>query len=52
MSHFGLPELALLPFMLLSAAIPIVGFILVFLTYRKVSAIERLLAASSAPRPE
>jgi len=52
MPNLGLPELVILPFVLLSAALPIAAFVLVFLTYRKVSAIERHLAASSAPRSE
>ncbi len=50
--HFGLPELMMLPFMLVSAALPIAAFVLVFLTYRKVCAIERVLTAAPTPPPE
>ena len=52
MAHFGLPELFILPVVLLSAALPIAGFVLIFLTYRKVTAIEKHLAASSASPSE
>jgi hypothetical protein len=47
MPNLGLPELILLPFILVSFALPIISFVLVLLTYRKVSAIERQLT-----RPE
>ena len=49
MPNLGLPEIVVLPLALLYAALPIAAFVLVFLTYRKVSAIERHIAASSSP---
>jgi hypothetical protein len=52
MPGLGLPELVLLPFLFVSFALPIASFALVFLTYRKVTAIERQLARSEPPQPE
>jgi hypothetical protein len=43
MAHLGLPELLILPFVLIGAAIPIASFVLIYLTYRKVTAIEQRL---------
>jgi len=42
----------MIPFMLVSAARPIAAFVLVFLTYRKVCAIERRLTAAPTPPTE
>jgi hypothetical protein len=52
MGHLGLSEILLLPFSLIFTALPIAAFVLVYLTYRKVSAIEKHLGASSPPRSE
>jgi hypothetical protein len=52
MPNLGLPELVIAPLVLLYAALPVAAFVLVFLTYRKVSAIEKRLAGSSSPDSE
>ncbi len=52
MASLGLPEIFILPFALLYAALPVAAFVLVFLTYRKVSAIEKHLGVSPSPRSE
>lgn len=44
MPNLGLPELLVLPFGLAYVVLPIASFVLVLLTYRKVSEIEQRLA--------
>ena len=52
MPNLGLPEIVVLPLALLYAALPIAAFVLVLLTYRKVSAIEKHLGTSSSSHSE
>jgi|NGEPerStandDraft_6_1074524.scaffolds.fasta_scaffold204719_1 hypothetical protein len=52
MPNLGLPELIiLLPILLFSSILPIASFVLVFLTYRKVSALEQHLSRSQQTPP-
>lgn len=52
MPNLGLPELiVILPILLFSSVLPAASFVLVFLTYRKVSALERHLLRTQQTPP-
>jgi len=52
MPNLGLPELiVILSILVFSSVLPIASFVLVFLTYRKVSALEQRLSRSQQTPP-
>jgi hypothetical protein len=48
MGHIGLPELIILPIVLICGAIPIATVVLSVLMYMKVSRIERILTSKTS----
>jgi len=48
MDHIGLPELIIMPIVLICGAIPIASVVLLVLMYMKVSRIERILISKTS----